>query len=123
MKRMTKQRKAILDCLERATRPLSIEEIFSEVYVAVPTLNLSTLYRNLKDLMEVDDVKAHELPGHSTHYELVSSVHTHHFLCEKCKKVFNITVCPKEILSMVPKDFVMNEHYITLEGLCPDCQM
>lgn len=123
MQRMTKQRKAILDCLKLTTRPLSIEEILSEVSKQVPKLNLSTLYRNLKELVQDKEVQTHDLPGNSTRYEIMSASHTHHFLCQKCNRLFNIELCPKDILSMVPKDFVMHGHYITITGLCSDCNL
>ncbi len=121
MQRMTKQRKAIVECLKKAARPLSIEEILLEVSAEIPKLNLSTLYRNLKDLVQDQEVRSHNLPGSCPRYEMMSTSHTHHFLCQKCNRLFNIDLCPKEIVSMVPKDFVMLGHYITLTGLCRDC--
>jgi Fur family transcriptional regulator, ferric uptake regulator len=123
MKRMTKQRKAILDCLTMAKRPLSVEEILSEVSQHVPSLNLSTLYRNLKNLIQDKEVQSHDLPGSCTRYEIATSTHSHHFLCQMCNRLFNVDLCPKDIVSMVPADFVMHGHYITLTGVCRDCNL
>lgn len=122
MKRLTKQRKAILACLQTAKRPLSIEEILSEVSLEVPSFNLSTLYRNLKLMIQENEVQPLELPGKSSRYALVDGAHTHHFLCQRCNRLFNIFLCPKEIVSMVPQGFTMLNHSITLTGLCRDCK-
>lgn len=48
MKRMTKQRQAILDCFKQIDRPLGIEEILENASKSVPQLNQATVYRNLK---------------------------------------------------------------------------
>lgn len=121
MKRITKQRRAILDCLTKATRPLSVEELLCEVTRQVPTINLSTLYRNLKALILRGDVQVHELAGHLPRYTLAKPEHTHHFLCQSCNRLFTIPFCPKDIEAMVPSGFTMYNHSITLNGLCKEC--
>jgi Fur family transcriptional regulator, ferric uptake regulator len=122
VERITKQRRAILDCLTKTTRPLSIEEILGEVISQVPTINLSTLYRNLKTLIVHGEVQVHELAGHPPRYTLARAEHIHHFLCQSCDRLFTIPLCPKDINSMVPTGFVMYGHSITLNGLCKECR-
>jgi Fur family ferric uptake transcriptional regulator len=121
MERITKQRRAILECLNKTIRPLSIEEILVEVAALVPTINLSTLYRNIKTLIEHGQVEAHEVAGQPPRYTLAKAEHAHHFLCQSCNRLFMIHLCPKDIASMVPAGFVMYRHSITLEGLCKEC--
>ncbi len=52
MKRNTVQKTAINDVLNRATLPLSAEELLTKARKAAPKMNLATLYRNLKSLVE-----------------------------------------------------------------------
>lgn len=121
MKRMTRQRAAILRCLVNIKRPLSVEEILELSEKEIPEINLSTIYRNLKTLYAEKKITCIDVPGGSIRYELTSSKHHHYFLCDACSKLFAIPVCPKDLLEMVPEGFEMHGHSITLNGLCLEC--
>lgn len=121
MKRMTKQRQAILDCFKTSHRPLSVEEILKSAGSAVPQLNLATVYRNLKILVEEGMIATVELPGNNTRYECVGLKHHHHFLCHDCNRLFDVEGCPEGISKLVPKGFKLISHAITLAGYCLDC--
>lgn len=121
MKRTTKQRSAILSTIKKTGAPLSVEEIFNSVLPEIPKINLSTIYRNLKTLIEEKAVKAVEIPGELPRYEMVQEKHFHHFFCEMCERLFNISFCPDNILAMVPSGFKMTSHSITLRGHCSSC--
>lgn len=121
MERLTRQRKAILECLTTTNRPLSVEDIMNEVVKVVPSINLSTLYRNLKSLVLQRQVELHEIAGHAPRYLIAKAEHVHHFLCQSCNRLFMIHVCPQDIASMVPAGFAMQGHSITLTGLCKEC--
>jgi len=92
-----------------------------EVIKTVPSINLSTLYRNLKVLILQGLVHIHEVAGHPPRYLMAPAEHVHHFLCKSCNRLFMIHLCPQDIASMVPTGFMMQEHSITLAGLCRDC--
>lgn len=121
MKRMTRQRQAILDCFKAANRPLSIEEILKDARTIVPQLNLATVYRNLKLLVEEGILVAVDLPGNNTRYECVGLKHHHHFLCHGCNRLFDVEGCPEGISILVPKGFKLISHAITLAGYCGEC--
>lgn len=121
MKRMTRQRQAILDCFKASDRPLSVEEILKIAGAIVAQLNLATVYRNLKLLMEEGMIAAVDLPGNNTRYERVGLKHHHHFLCHSCNRLFDVEGCPEGILSLVPQGFKLISHAITLAGYCLEC--
>lgn len=121
MKRITRQRQAILDCFKTSNRPLSVEEILKSAGVAVPQLNLATVYRNLKLLIEEGAIATVDLPGNNTRYECVGLEHHHHFLCNSCNRLFDVDGCPEDILGLVPEGFKLLSHAITLAGYCSDC--
>lgn len=122
MKRLTRQRIAILQCLTSHKRPLSVEEILNFTSQEIPDINLSTIYRNLKALIQESKVTIVELPGGQIRYELLPNRHCHHFLCEACNCLFNIPACPKDLMDMVPEGFELRGHSITLSGFCKTCQ-
>ena len=121
MKRMTRQRQAILDGFKTSHRPLSVEEILKIAGTVVPQLNLATVYRNLKLLVEEGMIAAVDLPGNNTRYECVGLKHHHHFLCHDCNRLFDVDGCPEGISLLVPKGFKLTNHAITLSGYCGDC--
>lgn len=123
MIRITKQRSAILKCLMEKGRPLSTEEILCYAKEEIPQLNLSTVYRTLKSLIQEQKITTTELPGERTCYEIIQPSHHHYFLCGSCNKVYFINQCPKGLSDIVPKDFQLLSHSITLKGFCSTCNL
>ena len=123
MKRVTKQRTAILRCLSEIQRPLSVEEILAYTTKEIPSINLSTIYRNLKMLIQENEIALIDLPGGKSCYEIIKKEHHHYFLCDACSKIFSITGCPKGLLDLIPKGFQLLGHSITLNGFCLECQV
>ena len=121
MKRMTKQRMAILKCLSETGRPLCIEEILAYAAREIPQINLSTIYRTIKTLMEEEKIDLIDLPGEKTCYEIPQKNHHHYFLCNSCSKTYFINKCPKGLLEIVPEGFHLLGHSITLNGFCQEC--
>lgn len=123
MKRMTQQRKAILKVMEEQNRPLFIEEILTHAMQEIPRINLSTIYRNIKILLEEKKVTLVELHGGKVCYEIVNNAHRHYFLCDGCSKIFPIKGCPKGLADMIPSGFQLMGHAISLNGFCLECHV
>lgn len=121
MKRITKQRLAIMDSFKSFNRPLSVEEILKNACAIVPQLNLATVYRNIKLLLEEGLITTVNLPGNNARYECVGLEHHHHFLCNDCNRLFDVEGCPEGLTTLVPKGFKLKTHAITLTGTCMDC--
>ena len=124
MQRQTSQRVAIENALVDAGRPLGPQEIFDRAREQVPSLNLATVYRTVKRLVEEHAVATVELPGEPPRYELQSAAdqHHHHFRCRHCNAVYDLKKgCVKGLSSLLPKGFRMTGHDIVLYGTCESC--
>jgi Fur family ferric uptake transcriptional regulator len=133
MERMTRQKRAVLRAIEQSGRSLHPSEIQSLAQTAVPTLNLSTVYRQLKTLVSERRVHKVELPGQPARFEVADSdptsnveaatehPHHHHFHCVGCEQVFPIHGCPGPMEHLAPSGFRVESHDLTLHGRCPDC--
>ncbi len=55
-KRMTKQRKIILDVLKNTTSHPTADWIYDQVREVLPNISLGTVYRNLKVLKEMGEI-------------------------------------------------------------------
>ena len=129
MERNTRQRQAVLDAVERGGHALTPPEILALARESVPTLNLSTIYRQIGALQEEARLVKVMLPGQTARYEPVcgqghgdAAHHHHHFHCRVCDRVYALHACPGSMQDLVPKGFVVEAHEITLHGRCPDCR-
>ena len=122
-KRMTKQLLAIQAAIEEARRPLSIEELHSLAARDIESLGLRTVYRAVRRLQEAGEIVSVSVPGSSDRYELASiaSKHHHHFHCTACDRYFDIHGCPGGLNKLVPEGFTLEDHDLTLSGLCASC--
>ncbi len=125
MKRNTSQRRAILTALESAQGPLTPQEVLDFAIQEQASLGIATVYRNLSSLEEQGEIVAVHLPNDSVRYEPAGRGHHHHFRCQSCEQVFELSAkCPVAILEGVtlPGGFKVQDHELTLYGLCPSCQ-
>ena len=121
MQRDTRQRRAIRRVFMSAGRPLTPDEILANGQQDVPTLGLTTVYRNVKILAEEGWLAEVDLPGGGIRYELAERPHHHHFLCRVCDQAFDVHRCPDEVEELAPDGFVVEGHELTLYGLCAAC--
>ena len=121
MERNTRQRSAIRDAIAQADRPLLPQEVLDAAQQAVPGLGITTVYRNLKALVEEGKLQAVNLPGENPRFELMGQHHHHHFQCRKCERVFDVHACPGNLSGLAPQGFTVEDHDLTLYGRCKDC--
>ena len=121
MERSTAQRSAIRDVLHQANRPLLAQEVLDYACVVVPKIGIATIYRNLKIMVDEGELRQVLLPGENPRFELAGHGHHHHFQCTQCHKVFDIYACPKNLASLAPEGFKVEDHDLTLYGRCKDC--
>jgi Fur family ferric uptake transcriptional regulator len=120
VERATRQRAAIREALQAAARPLLPDEVLLAASAAVPGLGIATVYRNLKLLVEEGELRAVALPGENLRYERAGH-HHHHFQCKRCQRVFDVHACPGDLAGLAPAGFVVQDHELTLYGLCGEC--
>lgn len=123
MQRQTPQKVVIEPAFADAGRPLGPQEILDRAQLQVPSLNLATVYRTVKRMVEEREIATVELPG-APRYELQSAAenHHHHFQCRRCHAVYDLKQgCVKGLSSLLPKGFRMTGHDIVLYGTCESC--
>ncbi len=127
--RQTRQKDAVLRSLADSGRSLAPAEILELARAEVPTLNLSTVYRQLRVLHEEAQVVKVDLPGQPARFEAPchhahargAAHHHHHFHCTVCDRVFPIHACPGGIERLAPAGFQVEQHELTLRGRCAEC--
>jgi len=121
VERYTRQRDAIVNAIVVASRPLSPQEILDAARIEMPKLSIATVYRNLRMLLAEGSIRAVDLPGEPARYEEAALDHHHHFKCTECERVFDIGACQMAMKSIVPRDFSVERHDLTIYGRCSEC--
>jgi Fur family ferric uptake transcriptional regulator len=123
--KITDERRGILSILEKAELPLSPLEIFSKLKKDYPKANLTTIYRNLEMLENLNLVKRLSHDKSYFSYELVfDRPHHHHLVCQNCGQVEDLDEFGEKFVEEVSSktSFRVQGHNIEFYGLCPDCQ-
>ena len=89
----SKQRELILETLKENVVHPSADYIYGKLKDKLPNISLATVYRNLNQLAENGTILKIEGLENSDHFDHNTHEH-HHFLCEKCGRIFDI---PKDI--------------------------
>ena len=124
--RMTKARRAVLDVILREQTHLSPMQVFERARKLHPPLGIVTVYRTL-DLLEVWGLvqRVHSQTGcHS--YARTSRGHSHQLICNDCGRVEEFSNCDIDKLRSTLEHrtgFVVEHHWLELEGRCPVCQL
>lgn len=124
--RATSARAAVLECLSRASGPLTHAEVCEQL--ASQGYDRATLYRNLMDLTDVGLAVRTDLGDHLWRFELVGrnrhddSAHPH-FVCSECGEV---RCLPEDAVDVkpvrgIPRSLKRKKVEIQIRGLCNEC--
>ena len=124
MRRVTRQREAILNVLRGVKNHPTADSIYDEVRKIIPNISKGTVYRNLKILQETGDISELNLSGTVTRYE-GSQVNHYHFRCERCRRVFDLDEPVNHDLDnrvAQRTGFTVSYHQLEFRGICNDCK-
>ena len=94
--RNTKQKQLILNILKESPKPMSINDIYQRIIVDLPTIAKSTIYRNIDNLIKQNLIDKYYLSDNELFYQIKenSHEHKHYVICDDCKKMFDLPLCP-----------------------------
>ena len=102
---------------------MSAEDVCSRVQERFPHVNISTVYRILELLVELNLVRETRLGPTRRFFEVEEEVRHHHVVCDSCGQVLHLHDedlgdLPDRLLS--DHNFVLRE--LTIFGRCENCQ-
>jgi Fur family transcriptional regulator, ferric uptake regulator len=122
--RATPARRILLRVLFSEGTHRSAEELAAAVQAQAPDVNISTIYRNLDELVRLGVVDRTYLGGGPAAYHLASAAHGH-IVCEQCGAM---TEVPDELFDDLAQvvaaryGFAIAPHRFAVTGLCANCQ-
>ncbi len=118
----TRQRKAILEVLYQAGRPLTREEILSEARKLAPRLGSATVDRAIRDMTASFQLVGVHFPGQPRRYELPAESEHPHFVCRVCNRVYDLPVAMRVPDLNPPPGFHISGGEVIYSGTCPRCK-
>ncbi len=120
----SRQRELVLSTLKENVVHPTAEYLYEILKDKNPKISLATLYRNLNQLAQAGIIK--KIDGLETSAHFDHNTHNHyHFICDKCKKVFDISadVAPDIVAKTQDETgFYIKGHDIVFHGLCSECK-
>jgi len=126
--RYTASRRAVVDALRCADRPVTLPEILADN----EELAQSSAYRNLAELVEAGVVRRIITSDEYSHFEIADHLtgeHHHHLICTVCGAVEDFTV-PNELEELIDgastvvardQKWTVEHHRLDLVGRCATC--
>lgn len=120
----SRQRELIFETLKENIVHPTAEYLYGILKEKDVNMSLATLYRNLNKLAEKGVIKKIDGLETSSHFD--HNTHEHyHFICDNCKKVFDIPVDVAPDVAGKTKHltgFTVTNYDIAIHGICKECQ-
>ena len=123
-KRMTVQRRLVLEALERAKHHITADDIAARIRAKHPQIDPSTVYRNLESLEELGYVTHTHFKDRVTRWHLADS-HRHGLLvCRQCRAEIEVPMSVLEPLARrlrAEHGFQADLAHSAVVGICRAC--
>jgi len=118
--RFTENRKSVFNVIDRAEKPLSVEDIKARIQKKLDT---STVYRAL-EFLEKRGLIASVSFGGNIRFFFRKERFRHFLFCERCNGIEVFDKCgAKPLMEAVKKEynFRINSHVFYFSGICSNC--
>ena len=124
--RNTKQRTAVVEVLREMEKFASAKEIYHELQEREEKVGLTTVYRTLQSLAQVEAVDVlQNKDGESLYRHCLTEHHHHHLMCTQCGRSEEIEGGPVEQWAQLVAQrygYELVGHDAEVFGVCRTCQ-
>lgn len=119
--RYSKQREAIYQYLISSKEHPSAETIYFDIKKQFPHISFGTIYRNLNFLADQGKIRKLNLGKDTILFDGNTALH-HHFVCNKCHKIYDINFDLKPNSNDIKSlEHRIDDYSITMNGICKEC--
>lgn len=118
--RMTRQRRAAVQAVERMCGAFTVDELADTVRgIDAASASSSTVYRAVAAMEQAGHIeRVGTREGAALYARCEEKDHHHHIVCESCGRV-EPAECP--LPAVGTRGFVVTRHEVTMYGICPTC--
>jgi len=123
--RLTPQRMLVIEALHDADKHISAEELYEQLHSRYPYANISTVYRTLELLKELNLVTETDFGEGCVRYHVAEKGHHHHLVCQTCGKIIDLEEAALDPLkdSLFQKyGFEADLRHLAISGECSKCR-
>lgn len=121
---MTRQRRVIMEELQKVTTHPTADQIYTMVRKRIPRISMGTVYRNLDLLAQAGLISKLEQAGAQMRFDGNPANH-YHIRCIRCHRVDDLppgTVMVTDEEVEKKTGYQIAGHHLEYNGLCPACQ-
>jgi len=122
-RRMTQQRKVILEELRKVTSHPTAEELHRLVRERLPRISIATVYRNLEVLADEGMVWKMDVAGTQRRFDGTTANH-YHIRCRVCGRLDDVhmqLIGAIEEAAEATSGYSALSHRVEFTGICPAC--
>ena len=122
--RLTPQRMLVIEALHNADRHISAEELYEQLHSRYPYANISTVYRTLELLKELNLVTEADFGEGRVRYHVAEKGHHHHLVCRSCGKIIDLeepALRPLKDTLLQKYSFDADLRHLAISGKCSEC--
>jgi len=118
----TKQRRLVLDIVQKVPAHLTAEEIYEKASALRSGISKGTVYRNLEILVKMGVIKSLSVIRHPLRYDGVITPHAH-LVCESCGCIRDISMKPLFFKNeSVLKKISVQSYSLVIYHICDCCR-
>lgn len=117
---MTKQRKLIHTLIAQSCEHPTAEMIYAAAKKIIPSIAVGTVYRNLKLMVDANEIRKISIPGEPDRYDRTLTPHGH-MLCVNCCKVIDFSVEGIEHSIKERIGTKVFSYELSVRGICQNC--
>jgi Fur family ferric uptake transcriptional regulator len=123
--RLTPQRMLVIEALHSADKHISAEELYEQLHERYPYSNISTVYRTLELLKQLNLVTETDFGEGYVRYHVAEKGHHHHLVCQGCGKIMDldeVTLYPLKEELLQKYGFNADLRHLAISGECRKCR-
>lgn len=117
----SKNREAVLEVLKGTITHPSADWIFEKVKESNPNIGIATVYRNLKTLLEQNEIFKVDVGDGLDHYDAQIAIKHDHTYCTSCGAIGDVDAISAASLKKIASNFSAESYSLVLFGKCEKC--
>ena len=120
----SKQRELIYNIVCSNHNHPTAKEVYVEARKVMPNISLGTVYRNLNQLAEINDLIKIDCGDNESRFDGTITDHIH-FFCTKCNTLSDVdspsAIKELKVLKKIDSSFKVENASVVLKGICNCC--